>query len=207
MERIAAVIHLILGLLLAQPIAAQTVSKEPATGVTFDTASSDGLTLLGVGVRKMLVVNVYAAALYVDAAGLREAVGSKGLAGVNRALHTGAFKRRLFLHFVRKVPAKKIRAAFKDSLVANMSDADYQAHLASIESFLAACSDVNKGDRFELESVGNKVQVKLRGKTIFTSKAKALTRGMWGSYFGKRPINETLRKDLQQGAKALLENH
>lgn len=177
--------------------------KEPATGVAF-VQTLDGLELMGVGVRKMLVVNVYAAALYVDPAGFKEAVGAKGAKGANRALHRGHFNRRMLLHFVRKVPAKKIREAFRDSLIHNMSEEDYAAEKANIDTFLAACGDVGKGEVFEFETRGNRVTVTLRGKTIFKSKSRRLVKGMWGSYFGKRPINEKLRKSLLKGAGALL---
>jgi hypothetical protein len=170
--------------------------KEAATGIEFAAETSDGLALLGTGVRKKLVFNVYAAALYVDLEGFVEAIGEKGTSEANRVVHRSGIRRRMILHFVRNVPAAKIRAAFRYSLEANMSAKDYAAESGKIETFLASCTDVNKGDLFLFESKGDRVKVKLRGQTIFKAGSRRLMRGMWGSYFGKSPINEKLRQGL-----------
>ncbi len=194
---------LVSSLLICSSVYADT-SKEAATGVEFATVVSDGLVLLGVGVRKKLVFNVYAAALYVDADELREAVGDKGIEGVNQVVHTSGIRRRMILHFVRDVPADKIRAAFRNSLESNMSAKDYAAEAARIDTFLASCTDVKAGELFEFESKGDFVRVTLRGQTIFKAGSRRLMRGMWGSYFGKRPINEALRKALLQRSSEVL---
>ncbi len=178
--------------------------KEEATGVKFASETSDGLVLLGTGVRKKLVFNVYAAALYVDAKGFADAVGEKGVSEANRVVHRSGIKRRMILHFVRDVPAAKIRGAFRGSLEANMSDDDYAAESERIETFLASCTDVKKGDLFVFESNGDRVKVKLRGKTFFKAGSRRLMRGMWGSYFGKRPINEKLRQGLLTRSSVLI---
>ena len=199
--------HLLVGitflLLLCPPAQAEEV-KEAATGIEFAADTGDGLSLLGVGVRKKLVFNVYAAALYVDGAAFVEAVGEKGVAGANRVVHRSGIRRRMVLHFVRDVPAEKIRKAFRNSLESNMSAKNYAAESERIETFLASCTDVSKGDLFVFESKGDRVKVKLRGKTIFKAGSRRLMRGMWGSYFGKRPINEDLRKGLLRRSAALL---
>jgi hypothetical protein len=185
------------------PALAESV-KEPSTGVEFAAETSDGLALLGTGVRKKLVFNVYAAALYVDVQGFTEAIADKGASEANRVVHRSGIKRRMILHFVRDVPAAKIRKAFRSSLEANMSPGDYSAESERIETFLASCTDVKKGDLFVFESKGDRVKVKLRGKTIFKAGSRRLMRGMWGSYFGKRPINEKLRQGLLARSGKLL---
>lgn len=205
MERRKSVVIAVLATILLADVSvmAETV-KESSTGVEFASESADGLVLLGVGVRKKLVFNVYAAALYVDAAEFAEALDDKGAAGANRVVHRSGIKRRMILHFVRDVPAEKIRTAFRNSLESNMSAGDYAAESARIDTFLASCTDVKKGELFVFESKGDFVKVKLRGKTIFKAGSRRLMRGMWGSYFGKRPINETLRKNLLKRSSNLL---
>jgi len=181
----------------------ESTLKEPATGVSFPVTSSAGLTLLGVGVRKKLVFNVYAAALYVDGPGLRDASGGdNSLKKLNRAMLFGTFRRRLVLHFVRPVPAEKVRAAFQDSLTNNMTKEDYEAEEESITRFLDSCEDIGKFDSFSFESSGSLVKVRLGTRTLFGARSLRLVRGMWGSYFGRRPIDEALRKNLLQMRRA-----
>ncbi len=206
MERSVHLLILIATLLLASasPAPAGEGLKESATGVLFPLTSDDGLQLLGVGVRKKLVFNVYAGALYVDADGLAKAVGDKGAKGANKAVHRGRFQRRMLLHFVRDVPAAKIREAFKDSLVHNMSKEDFAAEEKNIEEFLESCTDVKKGQVFQFESRNDRVVVKLAGRTTFDRTSRRLVVGMWGSYFGKRPVDDSLRKGLLRRAAELL---
>lgn len=194
---------LLVGALLCSLALAET-RKEAATGIEFASVASDGLVLVGVGVRKKLVFNVYAAALYVDAVALKEAVGEEGVAGVNQVVHKSGIKRRMILHFVRDVPAEKIRTAFRNSLESNMSAQDYAVEAGRVDRFLDSCTDVKEGDLFVFESNGDFVKVALRGQTIFKAGSRRLMRGMWGSYFGKRPINEALRKGLLKGSGQLL---
>lgn len=178
--------------------------KEAATGVSFSLVSKDGLVLMGTGVRKKLVFNVYAAALYVSADGLKNEAADAGMESLNKAVRTGALKRRLLLHFVRDVPAEKVRRAFRDSLVHNMSTADYEAEEKNIEDFLAKCPDIKKGKVFSLSTSGNTTRIMLGFDHLYTTSSRRLSKGLWGSYFGERPICEKLRKGLLSGGADII---
>jgi hypothetical protein len=193
-------------LLAALPCAADDGKvEEPATGISFQTAGPDGMVLLGVGVRKKMVFNVYAAALYVDAAALaRETEHSTAAERVNKAVWTGWVPRVMLMHFVRDVPADKVREAFRESLANNMTVEDFNAEKAGIEEFLNGVSDVKKGEVFTFRSSGEDMRILQGKKEIFNRSGRKLMAGMWGSWFGKKPICPKLKKDLISRAAEVL---
>jgi len=177
--------------------------KEPATGVEFP-ASRDGMQLMGVGVRKKLVFNVYAAALYLSGddfkAGLKDSTAKE----IYKVVRYGSFKKLMVLHFVRDVPADKVREAFGEALRANMPDADWEAEKDRVDAFLAGCVDVKSGQAYELRTQGAKLKLSLGSKILFEAESKALAAGMWGSWFGAHPISESLRDELVSRADKVL---
>ena len=180
--------------------------KEPATGLSFAKAGPDGMALLGVGVRKKMVFNVYAAALYVDAAALAKEVGDDRKPDrVNRAVWTSGLPRVMLMHFVRDVPSDKVKEAFRESLVNNMTADDYAAEKEGIDAFLEGVSDVRKGEIFTFRTSGQKVVVLQNGKKLFDRSSRRRVGGMWGSWFGSRPVCPTLKKDLISRAAEVLE--
>ncbi|MBM4353939.1 MAG: hypothetical protein FJ109_09135 [Deltaproteobacteria bacterium] len=180
------------------PAAAQDEKvKEPATGIEFACTGQDHMALLGVGVRKKMVFNVYAGALYVDGAALAKEVGGDGSAArVTRAVWTSGVPRIMLMHFVRDVPADKVREAFRESLSGNMTEDDYAGEKESIDEFLAGVVDVRKGDVFTFRTSGPEVVVFHGKKKIFAKSSRRLVAGMWGSWFGSKPVCPELRKNL-----------
>jgi len=179
--------------------------KEPATGIAFATTGPDGMALLGVGVRKKMVFNVYAAALYVDAAALAKVVGNEGKAdSVNQAVWSSQTPRVMLMHFVRDVPADKVREAFRESLTNNMTKDDYAAEKEGIDTFLQGVTDVRKGEVFTFRTAGTKIVVLQGKKKIFDRASRRLMAGMWGSWFGNSPICPQLKKDLIRRAAEVL---
>ena len=177
--------------------------KEPVTGVSFAAVDPDGLGLLGVGVRKKLVFNVYAGALYVEVAAMAAGLESLAEEKLFHAVIHGEFKKRIVMHFVRDVGADRVRDNFAESLRNNMTEEDYAAEKEDMERFLAAVKEVKEGEEFELVTRGREIRVKQGGALLFEASSVRLARGMWACWFGKKPVDETLRGALVSRAAEL----
>ena len=178
---------------------------EPATGVEFPVEAGRGLTLLGVGVRKKLIINVYASAIYVAPAKMKKHVKNLEPKSIYHSLVYGAFPRRMVLHFVRDVGGDKIKGAFKASLSKNLSKEDLEHEKEVLEDFYKVCErGVKKGQQFIVDTSGRRVRITLGGKLVFKIKSKRLARGMWMSWFGRHPISEEMRKTLISRAPEIL---
>jgi len=197
MERTKKIVMILLAMTVSLPVAGADGEgyKEPATGVSFPLVARDGLVLMGAGVRKKLVFNVYAAALYVAPDGLRKRATAT-TKSLNKTVRSSGLKRRLLLHFVRNVSGAKVAEAFRDSLVHNMSKEDFAAEEETINEFLGRCPDIKKGQVFILSTSGSTTKINVGSTHLLTTSSRRLARGLWGSYFGERPICKTLRKNL-----------
>ena len=194
--QVVSLIFVFLSLLPAASRAEDGKVMEPSTGVQFE-AELDGLSLIGVGVRSILVFDVYAAGLYVDAAGMDEYLKASKKKNLYNAVVYGGFKKRMILHFVRSADADKIRGAFREALEANMTREELDQEKDNIERFLAACEGgVKDGQRFEFVATGRKVKILQAGDAIFETDSVTLTRGMWKGWFGSEPVQEDLKAAL-----------
>lgn len=196
-------ICLALALLGNVAVAEQSMVKEPATGVEFP-ETREGLRLLGVGVRKKLVFKVYAAALYVSLDGLKATIEDRKPASLYKAVRYGPFRKLMVLHFVRDVPANKVRDTFEHALRANMPEKDWKSEKKHIDAFLARCVDVKKGQTYVLRTTGGKISISLDEKVLFEVDSIKLAWGMWGGWFGKHPASESLRAELVSRAELVL---
>jgi hypothetical protein len=203
-----AVAALLLSLLLAPPCLATEKIKEPASGVEFDATDRDGLKLLGAGVRRMMVFNVYALALYVPGDKLEKELGGKtDPESLYRAVIYGTFKKRALLHFVRGIGGDKVRDAFRASLEGNMAAEDLAAEKATLERFydIMASGGVSDGDVFEFVTEGSKVRVTKGSKEIFSADTVRLARGLWMGWFGANPVCPKLKAALVSRVKEVVE--
>ncbi len=202
----------VLALVLAVPVStgeaiAAEVVAEASTGVEFPVDAGRGLTLLGVGVRKKLIIDVYASAIYVTPAEMKKQLKDVTPKSIYHALIYGAFPKRMVLHFVRSVGGDKIKAAFKTSLSKNLSKEDLEHEREVLEDFYKVCErGVEKGQKFIVDTSGRRVRITLGGKLVFKIKSKRLARGMWMSWFGRHPISEEMRKALISRAGLVLKN-
>jgi hypothetical protein len=179
---------------------------EPASGVQFPVKSKDGLVLLGVGIRKFLMIKGYATAMYVEPEGFRKAVADRSLRGLADSVMDGKYTRRLLLHFLRHVSGEKVRDVFRAALKKSMTPEDYAAEEKEIEGFLAGCWDLEKGEVFTLYSAaGGKTQILQGSRVVYDGSSRRLARGMWGGYFGKTPVCQKLQDSMLTRAALILD--
>lgn len=135
--------------------------QEKATGVTFDAKLEDGLYLVGVGVRKKAIINIYGVAMYTSPAVL-EAVSAfqrgkqkldaqNALRNAARSFDSATPKTTFVLELVFKADAKTIAGAIADSVKPRYS---------------GAASDVNELESLIFEGVKSKGGTAIKG-TVF----------------------------------------
>jgi hypothetical protein len=188
--------------------------RETSTGQSFDSMRPvDGrpYALLGAGVRKKLVVKVYAMALYVDAEEARRAfpalavrAGGRDHGRLTAGDHAqqfvvwGSFGKLAVLHFVRTVDAEKIRDAFKEGLEEELSDKAPPELRAGAQAFLALFDrPLKEGEEILLRSSGDgRIEVEIAGQKKVGPVSPKLARAVWSIWLGARPISTDLRRAL-----------
>lgn len=179
-----------MGSLLAAPALAADASARQLKGVAVSegVTAADGthLVLNGAGVRSKFVVDVYVAALYLPQKTTSAA-----------AAWQGAAAKRMQLHFLRDVDAKKIVAAWDEGFAANTDAADLPKLRDRIERFNALFPALRKGDIVALEYVparGTQVSIgaQIRGTIVGDDFAQALFR-IW---LGEQPVSAKLKSSL-----------
>jgi hypothetical protein len=211
--------HAALGLLCALAFGSTTALAddtlvEPSTGFAFPLARKlDGhpLTLLGVGVRKKVVVKVYAMALYVDETEARRnfpplvaRAGGRSRAALLSGDHAqqfaiwGAFDKLAVLHFVRDVDGEKIRDAFKEGLEDELSEKATPEMRKAAESFVGLFNrELKNGEEIEIRTDGDgHIGVTIAGEKKDGPQSAKLARAVWGVWLGAKPISTDLRKSL-----------
>jgi hypothetical protein len=199
---------LLSGIAFAEPV------KEPATGYSFDSVMQvDGrpFVLVGAGVRKKVLVKVYAMALYVDEADGRHAfpalvsrAGGRDHAKLVSSDHAqsfvmwGTFGKLGILHFVRDVDAEKIRSAFAEGLEEEMGDKAPVDRKQAAEQFLALFDkDMKEGQDIKVRtSADGKIEVEIAGQKKQAPQSPKLARAVWGIWLGAKPISTDLRRAL-----------
>lgn len=184
---------------------------EPATGIAFPTSlRADGkdLSLLGVGVRTKLVVNVYAAALYAEAAPMRaasapfKAMSAGKLASEPRlfaALAEAAAAKQVVLTFARDVGAQKIAEAL--SAVPGAS-ARARAELESC--IVSKKGDLKRGESLTLSWRGkDSLGIKSGGSLLCSFRDRPLSAGVLALYLGREAVSPKLKASVAAGVKAL----
>jgi hypothetical protein len=204
---------MVAGLLLSVTALAESV-PEPATGQSFEaTATVDGrpYVLLGLGVRKKLMVKVYAMALYIDEAEGRHAfpalvsrAGGRDHAKLTSSDHAqsfvmwGTFGKMARLHFVRDVDAAKIRGAFEEGLEDELSDKSPPEMKQAAQQFLDLFDkDMKEGQEIVLRTTADgKIEATVAGAQKSGPHNARLARAVWGIWLGQKPISADLRRGL-----------
>ena len=185
---------------LAVPAAAQEI-VEPKSGVKF-AASTDGMSLLGVGLRTktFLKVKVYAVGFYVADAALAGPLaahkGKTATPAFYKDLVSGDFEKQILMKFTRDVTADQIQTAFRETLGA--------ADPTKLNQFLAFFGDTKEGQTYEITWKGGALETKVAGlgKTpIADAKFAAAVFGIW---LGEKPIQGDLKKGLASRAAELI---
>jgi len=172
-------------LLVAAPALAGSLA-----GVTMpDTVEVAGQTLKlnGMGLREatFLKIDVYVAGLYLvqpthDAAAILADDGPK----------------RLVMHFVRGVGAKKLVHAWHEGFekVSGKDEAEIRAGEKQLCAFM---EDVSEGDEIVLTEIpGKGVEVSVKGKVKGVIPGRAFARALWSIWLGDEPPNEDLKEGL-----------
>lgn len=177
-------------LLLATSALAADAAARELNGVNLaeSVTAADGtrLTLNGAGVRSKFVVDVYVAALYLPQKTTNAATAGQG-----------AGAKRIQLHFLREVDAKKIVAAWDEGFAANTGAADLTRLRDRIERFNALFPTLRKGDIVSLEYVparGTQVSIGAQERGLIAGEdfAQALFR-IW---LGEQPVSAKLKASL-----------
>lgn len=195
---------LVLAMVLAAPVHAEETVKEPATGISFSVVDG-AYALLGVGVRKKLVFNIYAAALYVKVPDALEPL-RKGETPYGPIIY-GAFPRKMIMHFVRDVPGEKSKEAFRSNLDRVMTEAERDQCVEDRKRYLDSMGgDIGKGQRFVLDYRNNRIRAWLGEKKIYETGNRVLIRGIFRIWYGPEPLSDDLKQGLVSRLDQLI-NH
>lgn len=190
---------------------------ESSTGQRFPgtvTLSADGrsftLDCTGAGVRKKLVVKVYALGFYLDAGCRQElqrqwqpkAPSSEELEdqpAFFQALVDSTCARRFELKFVRDVEAEKIRESFHEGIAAHLTDLPRDQELAAAERQFIAWfqSGVRTGGRLTVHLLPDGiVEAYHNDSKLGRLRNSRLASGIAAIWLGRQCISESLRNEL-----------
>ena len=170
-------------------------------GKTYD------LSCVGTGVRKKMVIKVYALGFYVENA-YRQQLAAKWKAQVPKAadledqaaffqsLVKDVYCRQFEMKFVREVDAEKIRDAFTEGLENNLPQMKQQPELAAAAKKFVGWfqGTIAEGDRLVITLFPDgTITATHNDKPLGTMQDAALVPGVTGIWMGKECISETLR--------------
>lgn len=149
------------------------------------------LALTGAGVRTKFHFKVYACAHYV-------AKGTDLGPEPARRVIEGDFARRIVMHFVRGVGAKKIVDSFREGFEKNGYDPADPELAPDLEAFLAIFDrHIEDGEVIELTVLpGLGVRTDFAGKVVPPMGGERFIAGLWSIWFGDKPVSKGLREDL-----------
>ena len=182
--------------------AEDVVVAEPKSGVKFAIAT-DGMTLLGTGLRTrtMLNVKVYAIGLYVDDAALKGPLAAfKGRTSERdfaQQLMWGDFRRQVTMKFLRGVTADQIQGAFREVLT--------KTDPARTGAFVAYFPATKEGEEYTLRwEPGQGLLTTVAGQARPPINDKDFAASVFGIWLGDKPIQEDIKKGLlSRSAQAL----
>ena len=203
-------------LVLAPALAA---AEEPTgalvvKGYTFEPRLAVGgkrFVLLGAGVRKKLIADVYAMGLYVEEERARHAfpalaAKAKGrdqakLLADGRAesfFLWGSFIKHAVLHFVVDVPADQVRAGFEEGLEPMLSEKALPELRERARAFVALFDrDMKEGEQIVLRTLpSGAIEVTLAGVKKEAPTDARLARAIWETWLAARPASSDLRRAL-----------
>lgn len=186
---------------LAAPVLAQNVT-EPKSGVSFP-VKTDGMSLLGVGLRTktMLKVKVYAIGLYVADSALSAPLaahkGKTDSPAFTRDLVTGDFGKQIVLKFVRDLSADQIQGAFREVLTA--------ANPQKTELFVNYFGEIKARQEAVLRwAPGGTLEVNVAGLGKTPIEDKAFAASVFGIWLGDKPIQDDIKRALVSRAPELI---
>lgn len=172
---------------------------DPATGIGFPPVQrfkvGKDLSLLGVGVRKKAVINVYAVGFYGHKS-VAKAVGEKSKKKALEAIISAKGPRAAQLTFAMGVGAAKMAEALSniDGVAQESKDKFSEMILTGIGG------KMKKGETMTLEWKGSDVVVvTARGSPIGEMKDKDLFKGLLNVYLGPKSVSPSLKANI--GAK------
>jgi hypothetical protein len=185
---------------LAAPVLAQNVT-EPKSGVSFP-VKTDGMSLLGVGLRTktMLKVKVYAIGLYIADSALSGPLaahkGKTDSPAFTRDLVTGDFGKQIVLKFVRDLSADQIQGAFREVLTANPQ---------KTELFVNYFGEITTRQEVVLRwAPGGTLEVNVAGLGKPPIEDKAFASSVFGIWLGDKPIQDDIKRALVSRAPELI---
>lgn len=180
---------LLVGILLATTATAPAIAREVKGINISETAVTDSgarLQLNGAGVRSKFVVDVYVAALYLaqkahDAAAALQATSAK----------------RMQLHFLRDIDAKKIVAAWNDGFTANVDAAERTRMQDRIDRFNALFPSLRTGDVVALDYAPSRgTRVIVGGQVKGTIAGDDFAQALFRIWLGEYPVSTKLKGAL-----------
>jgi len=176
---------------LALVLSTTPAQARRCAGVTYPdhvTVSGTQLTLNGLGIREATVfnVNVYVAALYLEAAS-RD----------GNAISDSETKKRLVLHFVRDVDGSDIQDAWTEGFEHQGHSSSFGAEIRRLNGWM---SDMADGDvmTFTYEP-GTGLTVRVRGQRKGTIAGAEFAHGFFRIWLGSHPPNGGLKVGLLGG--------
>jgi hypothetical protein len=145
----------------------------------------------GSGVRKKLILKVYAAALYVDE---KAPLGTKPL----DSLAYDDFPRRLVLSFRRNVEGKRIREAMEEGFETVWKAKPGPELNARLDEFLHWFDGgIRNGETIELTYLpGEGLYTVVAGTAYPAITRPDIARSVWQIWLGPEPVASDLRRDL-----------
>lgn len=165
---------------------------EPKSNTAFE-VKSDGMTLLGAGLRVKKILftfKAYAIGFYVDDAALSGPLAAfKGRTAspeFYQALQTGDFRKQVVLKFLRTLSADRIGGAMRESLAG--------ADPKTLDQFVSYFPAVKEGEQCVLRYLpGGKLESTMAGRQKPTIDSKAFADRLFGLYVGPRPIQDDIK--------------
>ena len=159
-------------------------------GVDFpETVSIDGSAskLMGVGIRKKLIINVYLGALYLE----------KPTKNPSQVIKSEQAK-RIVMHFLYKeVGADQLIEAWNEGFEKNApgSVASLKDKIATFNDFFTA--PVKSGERIVIDyRPGKGTEVKIKGKTAGVIQGKDFMEALFAIWFGASPPSKGLKNGM-----------
>jgi tetratricopeptide (TPR) repeat protein len=193
------------------PPAVPLVERETNTGYLSNLTSDGKLyTLVGLGVRKVMLFKVYGMALYVEDEPARALMvklaaraGGRDLAHLTvddlaqSFVLLGDFGKMGLLKFVRDVSAADVQKAYRDSLLDELKSPPPDLK-RDIDRFVGLFAKPTKsGDEVVIHSTAEgEIYVEVDGKRLPGPTNHRLAQAIWNIWLGPRPISPDLRKAL-----------
>lgn len=151
-----------------------------------DQISDQGHTLVlnGLGVRKVTIVSVYVAGLYLEQ-----------LTHNPDEIVTSRASKRLVLHFVMNVSQGQIRDAWSSGFAKNCTT-DCGAFSGEVQTLNSWMTDMKNGDEMVFGLTGDAVTVSVKGALKGTITKDGLPQRFMTLFLGPKPPNQGLKDGL-----------